>query len=91
VAQCDYGAWQARTPIYLGGRPKASRSLGHECVGQNNPLARLHHNEHKPIARVRRHTNLEWDRLQVTLQNTFEVPKLALVYLISSHIFYFLA
>jgi hypothetical protein len=52
----------------------------------NNPLARFHHNEQKAIARVNKHTNLEWDRPQVVLQNTFEVFKLALVKLISSHI-----
>jgi hypothetical protein len=52
----------------------------------NNPLVRFHHNEHKAIAWVKKHTNLEWDRPQVVLQKTFEVPKLALIKLISSHI-----
>ncbi len=53
----------------------------------NNPLAQFCHNEHKAIARAKKHTKLEWDRLQVTVQNTFEVPKLTLVKLTSSHIF----
>jgi len=33
----------------------------------NNLLAPFHHNEQKAIAKVRRHANLEWDRLQVDL------------------------
>ncbi len=51
-----------------------------------NPLAHLCHNEHKAIARAKKQTNLEWDRFQVTLQNTFEVLKPTLVKLTSSHI-----
>jgi hypothetical protein len=52
----------------------------------NNPLVRFHHNEQKAIAKVKKHTNLEWDRPQVVLQNTFEFPKFTLVKLISNHI-----
>jgi len=33
----------------------------------NNPLAQFHCNEQKVITRARRHTFLEWDRLQVDL------------------------
>jgi len=36
--------------------------------------------------RAKRHINLEWDRFQVSMENTHEVPKLALVMLISSTI-----
>jgi hypothetical protein len=34
LTQCDYGAKQTWTPIYSGGRPKASRTHGHECFEQ---------------------------------------------------------
>jgi hypothetical protein len=33
----------------------------------NNPLIQFHHNEQKAIIRVRRHANLQWDKLQVVL------------------------
>jgi len=52
----------------------------------NNPLAQFCHNEHKVIVRAKRHTNLEWDNLQVDLQYTPKVPKPTLVKLASSHI-----
>jgi hypothetical protein len=38
ATQCDYGARQAVTCIYLKGGPKASRSHGHECVGLEKPF-----------------------------------------------------
>jgi len=53
----------------------------------NNPLTQVHHNEQNVITRVRRHAFMEWDRLQVYLQYTHEVPKPALVKLASNHIF----
>jgi len=31
--QCDHGAGQARTPIYLGVGHEGSRSCDNECVG----------------------------------------------------------
>jgi hypothetical protein len=52
----------------------------------NNPLAQFWHNEQKVIVKAKRHTFLEWDRLQVDLQYTPEVPKPALVRLTSNHI-----
>jgi hypothetical protein len=52
----------------------------------SNPLGWFHRNEKKVIGRARRHATLEWDRLQVDLQYTHEVPRLALVKLASSHI-----
>ncbi len=52
----------------------------------SNPLARFCHNEQKVITRGRRHANLEWDRLQVALQYTLEVPKPTLIKLAYSHI-----
>jgi hypothetical protein len=52
----------------------------------NNPLAQFHCNEQKVIARAKRHTFLEWDRLQVDLQYAPKVPKPALVKLAFSHI-----
>jgi hypothetical protein len=52
----------------------------------NNPLAQFWHNEQKVIVKAKRHTFLEWDRLQVDLQYTPEVPKPALVRLASNHI-----
>jgi hypothetical protein len=51
-----------------------------------NPLARFYHNEQMAITRAKMHTFLEWDRLQVDLQYTLELLKLALVMLASSHI-----
>jgi hypothetical protein len=40
------------------------------------------------ITRAKMHAFLEWDRLQVDLQYTLELLKLALVMLASSHIFW---
>jgi hypothetical protein len=40
----------------------------------NNLFARFHYNEEKTIAWAKRHALLEWDRLQVDLQYTPEVP-----------------
>jgi hypothetical protein len=56
----------------------------------NNPLAQFCHNEPKAIVRAKRHAFLEWDRLQVYLQYTLEVPKPTLVRLTSNHILWFL-
>jgi hypothetical protein len=56
----------------------------------SNPLARFHRNEQKAIAKARSHALLKWDRLQVDLQYTLEVPKPTLVTLASSYIFWFL-
>ncbi len=56
----------------------------------NNPLTRVHHNERKAIIKVRRHVFLEWDKLQVYLQYTHEVPKPTLVKLAFNHIVLFL-
>jgi hypothetical protein len=53
----------------------------------SNPLARFHRDEQKAIAKAKRHAFLEWDRLQVDWQYTFELPKPALVKLIFNHIF----
>jgi hypothetical protein len=53
----------------------------------SNPLTWFCCNEQKAIIRAKRHAFLEWDRLHVDLQYTLEVPKLALVILIFSHIF----
>jgi hypothetical protein len=33
-----YGAGQAQMPIYSGGKPKASKSHSHECVGFEQPF-----------------------------------------------------
>jgi hypothetical protein len=52
----------------------------------SNPLVHFHHNEQKAIARAKRRTFLEWDRLQSDLQYTPKVPKSTLVKLASSHI-----
>jgi len=30
----------------------------------NNPLAQLHHNDLKAIAKAKKHATLEWDRLK---------------------------
>jgi hypothetical protein len=51
----------------------------------NNLLAQFHRNEQKAI-KVKRHSLLKWDMLQVDLHYTLEVPKPALVRLASSHI-----
>jgi hypothetical protein len=48
------------------------------------------HNEQKVIVRARRHTLLEWDKLQVDLQYTLAMPKPAFVRLTFSHILRFL-
>jgi hypothetical protein len=53
----------------------------------NNLLVGFHHNEHKEITKVRKHTNLNWDRFQVVLRDTLKVLKPAFVKLASSHIF----
>jgi hypothetical protein len=53
----------------------------------SNLLAQFCHNEQKVIARAKRHAFLEWDRLQVDLQYTPKMTKLALVKLTSNHIF----
>jgi hypothetical protein len=45
----------------------------------NDPLALFWHNEQKAITRVRRHVNLEWNKLQVDLQYTPKVLKLTLL------------
>jgi hypothetical protein len=52
----------------------------------NNLLAWFRHNEQKDIVKVKRHAFLEWDRLQVDLQYTPKLLKLALVKLVSNHI-----
>ncbi len=52
----------------------------------NNPLVWFHRNEQKVIVKAKRHTFLEWDKLQVDLQYTLEVLKLTLVMLASNHI-----
>ncbi len=39
VTQCEYGVGQSSMPIYSEGRPKASRSHGHECVGLEQPFS----------------------------------------------------
>jgi hypothetical protein len=52
----------------------------------SNILACFRYNEQKAIARDRRHAFLEWDRLQVDLQFTPNMPKPTLVKLASSHI-----
>ncbi len=52
----------------------------------SNLLVRFHCNEQKVIVKAKRHAILEWDRLQVDLQYTPELPKPALVRLVSSHI-----
>jgi hypothetical protein len=44
-----------------------------------NPLAWLRHNEQKAIVRAKKHMNLKWDKLQVNLQYTPKVHKLALI------------
>jgi hypothetical protein len=56
----------------------------------SNPLARFCHNEQKAIARAKRQTFLEWDKLQVHLQYTPKLPKPALVRLTFRHILRFL-
>ncbi len=43
-------------------------------------------NEHKVIARARRHITLEWDRFKGDLQYTLEILKPTLVKLTSNHI-----
>jgi hypothetical protein len=53
----------------------------------NNLFTRFRRNEQKVIVRTKRHTFLEWDRLQVYLQYTLEMFKPALVGLTSNHIF----
>jgi hypothetical protein len=53
----------------------------------NNLLAWFYHNEQKVIAKAKKHTNLEWDRFQVDLQYTPNIPNPAFVKLICSHIF----
>jgi hypothetical protein len=53
----------------------------------SNPLAQFHRNEQEAIAKAKKHTFLEWDRLQVDLQYTPELFKPSLVKLASSHIF----
>jgi hypothetical protein len=52
----------------------------------SNPFTWFHHNGQKVIAKARRHTFLEWDRLEVDLQYTLEMLKLALVKLAFNHI-----
>jgi hypothetical protein len=52
----------------------------------SNHLAQFRHNEQKAMARVKRHAFLEWNRLQVDLQYTSEVPKPTLMRLVFSHI-----
>lgn len=39
-------------------------------IMDSNPLDQFHHNEKKVIVKAKKHTNLEWNRLQVTLQDT---------------------
>jgi hypothetical protein len=73
-------------PIYLKARLEGSRSCRNECASFKQPFDLVSCNEQKVIARTRRHAFLQWDRLQVDLQYTFEVPKLALVKLTFSHI-----
>ncbi len=53
----------------------------------NNLLAQFCRNEKKEIARAKKHVTLEWDKLQVDLQYTPEVPRPSLVKLDFSHIF----
>ncbi len=52
----------------------------------SNPWAWFHRNEQKAIVRAKKHTLVEWDRLQVYLQYTHEVPKPTLTKLVFSHI-----
>ncbi len=56
----------------------------------SNPLARFHRNEQKVIAKARRYTLLKWDRLQVYLQYTPNMPKPTLVRLAFSYVLWFL-
>ncbi len=56
----------------------------------NNLLVWFRHNEQKAIARAKRHALLEWDMLQVDLQYTPEVFKLAFVKLTFNHILWLL-
>jgi hypothetical protein len=53
----------------------------------SNPLAQYRCNEQKVITRAKKHTNLEWDRLQVVVRNTLEVLRPTFIKLASSHIF----
>jgi len=71
-------------------REQGSKAQDHVVMNArvlNNPLA---HSKQKAITRVKKHTLLEWDRLQVDLQYTLEVPKPKLVRLTFNHIFGFL-
>jgi len=67
MSQCYRGVEQAEMPIYLGIGPKGSRSCSNECAGLKQPFGSVHYSEQKVINRVRRHTFLEWNKLQVDL------------------------
>jgi hypothetical protein len=84
--QCGYGIEQARTSIYLGGGLEHQDHMAMNVQVLSNPLAWFYCNE-QIIAKVRRHTNLEWDRLQVVLHDTLKDPKPTLIKLTSIHIF----
>jgi len=73
-------------PIYSGGSLEAQDHATMNACILSNLLAWFRCNEQKAIARVRKHVTLEWDRLQVDLQYTLEVPRLTFVKLTFSHI-----
>ncbi len=74
MSQCYHGVGQVKTPIYLGAGPKGSRSCDNECTNFEQPFGPFCCKEEKAIAWAKRHALLEWDRLQVDLQYTPEVP-----------------
>jgi hypothetical protein len=73
-------------PIYSGGSLEAQDHATMNACILSNLLAWFRCNEQKAIAKVRKHITLEWDRLQVDLQYTLEVPRLTFVKLTFSHI-----
>ncbi len=73
-------------PFILEQGPRVQDHAAMNALVLINLLAWFCHNEQKAIARAKRHAFLKWDKLQVDLQYTLELPKPALVMLTSSHI-----
>jgi hypothetical protein len=73
-------------PIYSGRTLEAQDHAAMNACILRNLLAWFRCNEQKAIAKVRKHITLEWDRLQVNLQYTLEVPRLTFVKLTFTHI-----
>ncbi len=88
LCACHNVVMESSKPKHPSTRKESPRHQNHMAMNArvlNNLLAQFRHNE-EGYCQGRKHALFEWDRLQVDLQYTPEVPKPALVRLASNHI-----